>query len=111
MIFTVYLVVRLLNGKNSMADFKTMAKAKLYQIAVKQILGVTPEISASKDSVKLYLTPSQQKEAAKNYKELMNKKSNIDVDLSSAIVPYYVEKYGLYASIGVLAAFLLGRYV
>jgi hypothetical protein len=94
-----------------MASFKTLARAKLYQVAVKQILGVTPEISASKDNVKLYLTPAQQKEAAKNYKELMTKKSDIDIDISSAIVPYYVEKYGLYATIGVLTAFLLGRYV
>lgn len=92
-----------------MADVKDIAKAKLYQVGLKRLIGVSPDLDIQKDYVRVYYAPDKLIKAQEAYKRLIEAPpGKIRVDIKPVIQPYYVKKLVPLLAGSILAGYLLG---
>lgn len=94
-----------------MANIKLIARAKVSQAAIKQILGIQPKMDIYDDYIELYYTPDTLPAAQTNFISLVERDepSKIKIRFKPVIKPYAIKKVMPYAIGTLLTGFLLGK--
>ncbi len=92
------------------ADLQTIGKAKIYQMGMKRIFGVDPELDIQDDYVRVFYGPKELPIARAQFKRSMERKPGaVRGDIAPIVTPYFVKKYIPYLAGALILGYVAGK--
>ena len=92
------------------ADLETIGKAKVYQVGMKYIFGVNPDLDIQKDFVRIYYPPEKLPAARAAFSRAMEASpGHVRGDIRPVVQPYFLKKYAPVLAGALVLGFIAGK--
>lgn len=92
------------------ADLETIGKAKVYQVGLKYVLGVSPDLDIQKDYVRVYYPPDKLPAARVAFARAMEAEPGaVRGDIRPVVQPYFLKKYAPALAGALVLGFIAGK--